>query len=112
MTLEEIFKEYEKGCGNTCLDGKPSDCKECLDAAVRAVNRYHADELATLRSEVERLKQCVKDQVDDNAIAFGDGWNAALEEAAHLIECDGDAFGGKSGAAKAIRGLMAKEALK
>lgn len=60
MTLEEIFKEYEKGCGNTCLDGKPSDCKECLDAAVRAVNRYHAAELTTLRAENERLREAVE----------------------------------------------------
>lgn len=59
MTLEEIFKEYEKGCGNTCLDGKPSDCKECLDAAVRAVNRYHAAELTTLRAENERLRDAL-----------------------------------------------------
>ena len=36
MTFEEILKEYEKGCSNT-IGGKPSDCKECLDAAVRAL---------------------------------------------------------------------------
>lgn len=30
----------------------------------------------------------------------------AIREAAHLIECDGDALGGKSGAAKAILALL------
>lgn len=73
---------------------------------------YMMAELATVRADVERLKKCVKVQVADNAVTFGDGWDAALEEAAHLIECDGDALGGKIGAAKAIRGLMSKEALK
>lgn len=33
---------------------------------------------------------------------------AAYERAAHLIECDGDALGGKNGAAKAIRALATK----
>lgn len=59
MTLEEIFKEYEKGCSNTCLGGKPSDCNECLEAAVRAVNRYQDAELSTLRAEVERLREAL-----------------------------------------------------
>lgn len=35
---------------------------------------------------------------------------AAFEAAAHLIECDGDALGGKSGAAKAIRALTPSNA--
>lgn len=35
---------------------------------------------------------------------------AAFEAAAHLIECDGDALGGKSGAAKAIRALTPADA--
>lgn len=61
MTLEEIFTEYEKGCGNTCLDGKPSDCNECLEAAVRAVNRYQDAELATLRAENERLRDALRE---------------------------------------------------
>lgn len=33
------------------------------------------------------------------------GFRAGIEAAAHLIECDGDALVGKSGAAKAIRAL-------
>ena len=32
-----------------------------------------------------------------------------MEDAAHLIECDGDAMNGKAGAAKAIRALAEKE---
>lgn len=38
MTLEEIFMKYEKGCG--CSGANPSDCKECLDAAVSAVKYW------------------------------------------------------------------------
>lgn len=60
MTLEEIFTEYEKGCGNTCLDGKPSDCNECLESAVRAVNRYQDAELATLRAKNEQLREALE----------------------------------------------------
>jgi len=43
MTLEEILKEYEKGCGNT-LNGKPSDCPECLAAAVFAIKFWYNKE--------------------------------------------------------------------
>lgn len=39
MTLEEIFKEYERGCSNT-VGKHPSYCTECLDAAVRAVKYW------------------------------------------------------------------------
>lgn len=42
MTLEEIFKEYEKGC--SCAEEKPSDCTECLDAAVSAVKYWMGKE--------------------------------------------------------------------
>lgn len=37
--------------------------------------------------------------------AIDTAWNDAIEMAAHLIECDGDAMGGKSGAAAAVRAL-------
>ena len=39
MTVEQILKEYEKGCINT-INGKPSDCPDCLDAAIRAIEEY------------------------------------------------------------------------
>lgn len=43
MTLEEILKEYEKGCSNT-IDGKPSDCTDCLAAAVSAIKFWYKKE--------------------------------------------------------------------
>lgn len=92
MTLEEIFKEYEKRCGNTCLDEKPSDSKECLDAAVRAVNRYYAEELADLRAENGRLREALR---IISASVFND---------------NGDVTYDTSGLFKASR--IAKEALK
>ena len=39
MTLEDILKEYERGCSNT-INRKPSDCPECLAAAVRAIRLW------------------------------------------------------------------------
>jgi len=40
MQIIEILKEYEKGCGS---GEKPSDCPECLDAAVRAIEAATKD---------------------------------------------------------------------
>lgn len=39
MTIEQILKEYEKGCSCT-MNGKPSDCRSCLDAAIRAIRTW------------------------------------------------------------------------
>ena len=39
MTLEEILKEYENGCG--VGNEKPSDCPDCLKAAVSAIHYWH-----------------------------------------------------------------------
>lgn len=58
MSPEEILKEYEKGC--SCAERKPSDCRDCLNAAVRAIDAYKSTELATLRAEVERLRDKLK----------------------------------------------------
>lgn len=36
MEIAEILREYEKGCSN---GEKPSDCPECLEAAIAAIER-------------------------------------------------------------------------
>lgn len=42
MTLEGILSEFGKGC--SCSAKNPADCKECLDAAVRAVKYWFGKE--------------------------------------------------------------------
>ncbi len=43
------------------------DCRECLDAIIRTAEEDHAEELATLRAENERMREALE------SIANGDG---------------------------------------
>lgn len=51
MTQDEIITEFMKGCLNTQILGEhPSECEECLSAAVHAMVCYGHMDAATARN--------------------------------------------------------------
>ena len=50
--LKDWTKRFSEGCGNTIIGGKPSDCEECLDAFVDAVDRLYRPTPSTDFTEV------------------------------------------------------------